>query len=69
MNAADARRFIAEHGLAERVQKIAADAPPLSDDQLVVLRGILLSGNDDGAGLDTDPISDQGIGRRGLRAS
>jgi hypothetical protein len=67
--AADARRFVAEHGLEDHVQKAATDAPPLTDPQRDALRHIRLSGHDDGAGTDTDPISDQGIARRGLQAS
>jgi hypothetical protein len=43
MSAADARRIVDELGVDDAVAKIVADAPPLSDEQLVALRGILMS--------------------------
>jgi hypothetical protein len=69
MIAADAHRFVAEHDLEDHVAKVAADAPELTAAQRDALRHIWLSGHDDGADPAADPISDQGIARRGLRAS
>jgi hypothetical protein len=43
MRAADGRRIVAELDVEDAVAKAAADAPPLSDEQRVVLRGIWLS--------------------------
>jgi hypothetical protein len=43
MRAADARRIVAELGLEDRVAKEAVDAPPLTDEQRVALRSILLT--------------------------
>jgi hypothetical protein len=60
MTAADARQLVYDLGADDTVAKVVADAPPFSDDQLVVLRGILLSGNDDGADPAADPIAKSG---------
>jgi hypothetical protein len=67
--AEDARQLVHDLGADDAVAKVVGDAPPLTDAQREILRGILMSGHDDGVGLDTDPISDQGLPRRGLRAS
>jgi hypothetical protein len=45
MTAASSRAFIEEHGLEEHVAKIAADAPPLTDAQRLMLRNNFLSRN------------------------
>jgi hypothetical protein len=43
--AAGARRFVAEHDLADRVAKVAADAPEITPPQLDALRAIWLAPN------------------------
>jgi hypothetical protein len=45
MNSADARTFIEAEGLGDRVEKINADAPPLSEIQMDTLRSILNTTN------------------------
>jgi hypothetical protein len=42
MGAASARSFVTDNELIERVQKVAADAPDLSDAQITALRNIIL---------------------------
>jgi hypothetical protein len=69
MTAGDARRLVRALGADDAAAKVVADAPALSDDQIVVLRGILLSEHVDGADPAADPICDQGLARRGLRGS
>jgi hypothetical protein len=57
MTAADARQLTIELGVGAAAAKVVADAPPFSDDQVIVLRGILLSEHDDGADPAADPIA------------
>jgi hypothetical protein len=66
MNAALARRFLAERGLEERIAKLAADAPELSAVQRDALCAVL-SAKGNGADPAVGPVCDQGSRRRGLR--
>jgi hypothetical protein len=43
MRARDARQIVADLGVDDAVAKAAADAPPLTDQQRIALRSILLS--------------------------
>jgi hypothetical protein len=43
MRAAEARRIVHELGLEERIAKDAVDTPPLTNEQRVALRSILLA--------------------------
>jgi hypothetical protein len=57
MTAAEARRIVHDLEAETDVAKLVADAPPLTDEQRVALRGIVLSPNATKAALAERPSS------------